>query len=229
MGRNNPNHSYSIDCSPIQSVDDSVRDLGFIITPDLSLKTHAKKVVAKAKYKTFNLFRQLKIHDQDAWVKIFTTYIRPIAEFGSTIINGYPDVAKLFESIQNDFTRKLFLRLGAPNYRSIPPPSGRNATLGLDSLQSRRDIADFKMMNKLLAPNSILDASQFFSFRPSITRGQSAKLSFPRARGRLRGNFFTCRMGSKYLRYSKRNHIPKTSLAIKNMLTNRPNRTTSAH
>ena len=214
LGANNLKYNYTIESSPITAVEDCIRDLGFHFDSKLSLQTHAKIVAAKAKFRTFNLFRTIKTRDQDTWVRIYTTYIRPIAEFGPTIINGYPSVSKLYESIQNDFTRKLFMRCGAPNYRAIPSPEIRNQTLGLDSLKLRRDIADIKMVTKILSPNSLIDISQFFTLRPSRTRGQPFKISYSRARGRLRANFFTCRAGSKYLYYSKQKTIPKSSSAV---------------
>ena len=218
LGSRNSKHSYSIGTDSISPVEHTVRDLGFHFSQDLSFKAHAKIAAKKAKYRTFNLFKSIKMRDQDTWVRIYTSYVRPIAEFGPTIINGYPAVAKIYESIQNDFTRKLFMRLGATSYRAVPSPSTRNELLGLDSLQLRRDIADLKMVNKLLSPKSLIDLSQFFTIRTSITRGQPQKLSYTRAKGRLRANFFTCRAGSKYLRYSKIKPIPKSSIALKNII-----------
>lgn len=51
----------------------------------------------------------------------YTTYIRPIIESGSIVFNPYKkkDI-NVLEKMQNNFTRKLLVRVGGFHYSRIP-------------------------------------------------------------------------------------------------------------
>lgn len=217
LGKNNPKYSYCIGQSEIR-IADSVRDLGFILRPDLSLKEHAQQIAQKANWKIFNLFKSLKIRDKAAWMKIYKTYLRPIIEFGPSILNNDPSISKILEAVQNSFSRKLYYRTLVTNYNEIPAAIERNRVLDLDTLKHRRDIADIKMISKILANDSKLNKNLFFSFNQSRTRGGSTKLSYPMAKTKLRKNCFSTRVGRLYIKITKNHSIPKSNKAISTLL-----------
>ena len=218
LGNKNPRYLYSIDGVPINVAAGSVRDLGFLITPDLSLKPHALKMVQNANLKTFNLFKNLKIRNKFTWLKIYKTYIRPILEFGPTILNGDPSISRILESAQNGFTRKLFFRSESIDYSQIPSAVIRNRALNIDDLKHRRDVADIKMISKLLSEHSALNKELFFSFTKSRTRGSTIKIRYPIAKKAIRNNSFSVRVGRLYIKLTKKYKIPKTNKAISKLL-----------
>ena len=151
-------------------------------------------------------------------MKIYKTYIRPILEFGPTILNSDPTINKTLEAVQNSFSRKLYYRTKEINYNQIPSANERNRVLKLETLKHRRNIADIQMISKILAVNSKLNKNLFFSFSQSRTRGNSIKLSYPRAKTTLRANSFSVRVGSLYLKITKKHKIPKSNKAISSLL-----------
>ena len=133
-------------------------------------------------------------------------------------MNCDPSIAKSIEAVQNSFTRKMYFRTKSVKYNEIPAAIERNRVLDLDTLQHRRNVADIKMISKILAANSQLNKNQFFSFSQSRTRGNSIKLCYPTAKTNLRANTFSVRVGRLYIKITKKRTIPKTNKAISALL-----------
>ena len=57
--------------------------------------------------------------------------------------------------------------------------------------------------------------NRFITFKPSRTRGSSAKFSFHTPKTSQRAKFFTVRAGYKYLKLSKKSKIPMSLSAAK--------------
>ena len=72
-------------------------------------------------------------------MKLYKTYVRPIVESGCTVFNSDKGAVKALESVQNDFTRKLFMRKGGYTYCKVPSSEVRNRIIGLTSLLRSRD------------------------------------------------------------------------------------------
>ena len=154
-------------------------------------------------------------------LRAFKTYIRPLLEYGTVIFCPHKrKVSDKLEKVQNSFTRKLFIRKVGFFYDKIPSFEERNMNLGLHSLSWRRRKFDLLMFHKMIHGHTGLDPENYFSFRPSITRGGSRKLCLPRARLKCRSNFFINRAGSDYLALSRVQAIPSSLRSFKNTLRN---------
>ena len=100
---------------------------------------------------------------------MFTTFVRPKAEYASEVWNPYliKDIT-IIEKIQRRFTKRL-PGLGNVSYDE------RLSILELPSLEKRRKIRDlimtFKIVNGLVA----VDVNDFFTFNVSNTRGHEFK------------------------------------------------------
>ena len=138
-----------------------------------------------------------------------------MVDLGTTVFNSDRGFVKKIESVQNNFTRKLFFRLGGYKYCTIPSSSFRNRKLKLISLESRRNTTDLVMIHKIVTGQCGLNAIDFFTFNRSRTRGTKEKISFPIPKTSHRAQFFTIRAGSKYLKHSKNKTIPSSLAAAK--------------
>ena len=216
--KNNPKRNYVISCSDVEKVS-TMRDLGFIIDESLNFADHCKRISRLAKRRTFNLFKSLKVKKQDLLVKLYKTYVRPIVESGCTVFNSDKGAVKALESVQNDFTRKLFMRKGGYTYCKVPSSEVRNRILGLKSLISRRDTFDLVMVHKILTGQIGLKPCNFYTFSNSRTRGANTKLSFPIPKTKLRQQFFSVRAGSKYLKLTKKKKLPFSVAGLKRIVS----------
>ena len=152
---------YAIGNSIISKVE-SVRDLGFHYDATLDFSKHYDIICRKALVRTFRIFKALATVDQQVLLRIYKMYVRPIIEWGSVIINPYRkrDIFKL-EKVQNNFTRKLFLRTSGLPYNKIPNASNRNKCLSLDSLEARRKVFDVLMVKKILSGKVSIKTTDF--------------------------------------------------------------------
>ena len=127
-------------------------------------------------------------------------------------------IAGLLRNLNQFRTTSLescFFRLGGYTYCKIPSSAFRNSKLNLVTLESRRNTKDLIMIHKIITGKCGLSATDFFTFKPSRTRGSTAKFSFPTPKTSQRAKFFTVRAGSKYLKLSKKSKIPMSLSAAK--------------
>ena len=109
-----------------------VKDLGITFDSCLAFTFHINQIVAKAKQRTFLLFRAFKLKESDALIQAYKTYILPILDYCSAVWS--PSLLyniEALESVQRLFTR----RLPGMKYLSY---SNRLASLKLPSLELRR-------------------------------------------------------------------------------------------
>lgn len=203
-------HNYGLNEVSLDFVQ-KVRDLGFIITHNLSFDDHISEITRKAARKTHNLFRALKTKDPLVLIKAYKTYIRPILEYGTSVYSPHKKILiRTLEKVQNDFTRKLMLRVHGFNYSRIPISSERNKFLGLRTLDLRRKRNDLILLFKILHGLVRIDKGKLFSFQVSATRGDCLKIVLTRPRSNLRFYFFCHRAASEYNKISKRLNIPNS-------------------
>lgn len=203
IGSRQPEKCYYIGNHRLNSTKGPVRDLGFLITSDLKFDHHCRQISLKAKRKLFNLFKVIKVKNVKTLIAIYTIYVRPIVEFGTTIFNSNRStLEKILESVQNTFTRRLYARLGWANYARIPSAEYRNRRFCLPTLAKRRAVNDLTMVHRLVLENGSR-FNKFFTFESSRTRGSKLKLKFPKPSTQMRAKFFTVRAASKYLRVTK--------------------------
>ncbi|KIH61084.1 hypothetical protein ANCDUO_08649 [Ancylostoma duodenale] len=92
----------------------------------------------------------LRTRNPAVLIRAYKMYVC-IVEFGTTIMSLHKkkDVMAL-ESVQNNFTRKLFLRITGLFYAQIPCGEQRRMQISLPSLASRRKKFDLVMAYKML-------------------------------------------------------------------------------
>ncbi|MCP4476079.1 MAG: hypothetical protein GY821_16275 [Gammaproteobacteria bacterium] len=118
---------------------DSCRDLGVIMSSSLNFVEHYSSIVEKAGRALAVLFRCFRTSNKRMLLLAFNVYVRPILEYCSPVWNPcLIGNIKTLESVQRNFTRRLFSRcnLDYQEYES------RLNTLNISSLAHRRRIAD---------------------------------------------------------------------------------------
>ena len=89
------------------------RDLGIIFDYNIKFNIHINNICSKA-YVTSNIiFRCFTTNNSYFLVKAYTTYIRPLLEYGSSIWNPGKDfigLNKLIEKVQHKFTKRIYFR-----------------------------------------------------------------------------------------------------------------------
>ena len=83
FGRNRPDVSYSLNNSLLPIVD-NVRDLGVIISNNLTFSTHISTIVSKASSKIGLMYRAFSSRDI-FMVSFFKTHVRPILEYNCEV------------------------------------------------------------------------------------------------------------------------------------------------
>ena len=122
---------YTLGEEPLQAAD-CIRDLGFMVTKDLSSDTHCDVIAAKAMHLVHNSFRALSTRNPTTLLKVYKLYNLPILEYDDVVFCPYKKkfIAKL-EKVQNSFTRKLMIRSVGFMYADIPSSNARNLSFGL--------------------------------------------------------------------------------------------------
>lgn len=186
----NPSHVYTVSGSNITSVDEVV-DLGFTITSNLHFGKHCNKVFRLAFNRAFTIYRSIVSADQQFLLAIYTTYIRPLLEYGTCVFNPHDKASiALLERVQNYVTRLISARSSLTDLDS----SQRNSIMGLQSLQHRRHINDIVMFYKILAGFVDVDKEGLFELRPSRLRGNDLQVVRPRFRLLTRQHVFNVRV-----------------------------------
>lgn len=186
--------TYRINGQALKKVDEA-RDLGYIITSDLSFSKHCQLLVKKASFRIYNLFRALKSCIPEIYIRAFKSYVRPIVETGTTVFNPSRNRdIDLLESVQNSFTRKLMIRCFSVDYSSIPSGSQRSEFFGLPSLKNRRKTADIVMMYKILSRKLSINPEDFFEGMLTKSVRGKLKLRVSIAKSRIRSDFLTYRV-----------------------------------
>ncbi|EYC24653.1 hypothetical protein Y032_0013g2031 [Ancylostoma ceylanicum] len=178
--------------------------MGLHYDQKLDFSSPYTKMCAKAHMRTFQIFKALSTTDQTLLMKAYKIYVRPLVKSGSTVFSPCKkkDKAKT-ETVQNSFTRKIFIRKGSFTYSSIPRAIIRNRYFDIPSLESRRRFFDVCMVYKILHEWSSEKAKLFFSIVTSITRGGEFKIFYRRPRTSVRTRSFTVRAGAAYLSLNK--------------------------
>jgi hypothetical protein len=198
IGKDNPHHDYLVEGSNLESVTE-IRDLGFIITKDLTFSKHIGSLVQKGSIACHTIFRAIKTKNRQALLRAYKCYVRPIVESASTIFSPTKkeDINAL-ESVQNKFSKWLYLRERNYEYSTIPSPKRRNRLYNLESLASRRLRCDLIMIYKIINGLNGLKCKAFFIRKKSRTRGYNMKIVLTRIRKKSRRSFFINRAGTEY-------------------------------
>lgn len=166
-----------------------VKDLGVIFDEKLSFSEHICMIVAKAKQRSFLLFRSFLTKDPQLLLLGYKSYILPILDYCSTVWAPCTKVEVLrLESVQRSFTRRI------PGLEFLTY-SERLQSLNIVSLELRRLRNDlifcFKILNGLVAgPPSVYG----IVLAERQSRGNGKKLKLQQVRVNVRKNYFGCRI-----------------------------------
>jgi len=165
------------------------RDLGVIVSRDLSPATHVAEVISKAHRRAKLILRTFTSRNTKLLVRAFVTYVRPILEYNTVIWS--PCTARdidAIESVQRRFTKRLH---GYSHFSY----SERLSRLKLQSLEYRRLIADLLWCYKIVFNVVDICMDEFFCFNTcTYTRGHAYKLYKSRPLTSIRKNFFSERV-----------------------------------
>ena len=120
-------------------------------------------------------------------VKLFTTHVRPLLEFASTVWNtGYVTDLSLLESVHRQWT-KLISGCESMSYDQ------RLKTLDLYSVKGRLLRADLIKCWKIFNGMSAITPTELFTMAPArdITRGHKFKIFVPQSTHEARHRFFS--------------------------------------
>ncbi len=189
--------AYSIADKPVPVVK-SASDLGVIVDSCLSFREHVSSIVRKANFSMSVLFKCFTTSEVSALILAYTSYIRPILEYSSTVWNPtlhrrsplacLTSIDKL-ESVQRCFTRRLFSRCMLAEMSYVE----RIAYLKLEPLELRRLKFSLSMVYKMVHGLSDVNFSDYFkclSATTPITRGHCFKLRYPPFHKDVRLNTF---------------------------------------
>jgi len=168
---------------------DSVKDLGFEISRDLKPSKLCLSISKKAFSKSGLIYRSFRLRHRDFLVNMFTTFVRPMLEYGTVIWSPYllKDI-DMIENVQRKFTKRIshMFEYSYPDRLRI---------LGMESLEYRRLIFDLEMTYKLMHNHIPLKFDDFFSFAPvTSTRSNCRRLTLPSRMTVTCENFFSNRV-----------------------------------
>lgn len=167
----------------------SCRDLGVIISNDLSPSLQINAVVAKAHQRANIILRCFLSRNITSLIKAFKVYVRPLVEYNSIIWSPQQKQhIECVERVQRRFTKRLS-GMSQLSYEE------RLKCTGLQSLELRRLQFDLIWCYKIVFGLVKVDSSAFFQFSPCInTRGHRYKLYRQHCNKRNRAEFFTQRV-----------------------------------
>ena len=133
--------SYTIN-SIVLDRPEFVKDLGVYLTPKLDFSFHCNHIANNAFRRSYLIFASFVSRDSNFLLKMYTTFIRPLLEYGSQVWSPYlkKNIEKI-ESVQHYFTRCI------PGFRTLTYDEWLSL-LNLPSLQARRLRADRLFLHK---------------------------------------------------------------------------------
>ena len=136
-----------------------MRDLGVILTKNLSWTPYVNQIRAKANALSHNILRIFSSTNCWLLISLFQTYVRPLLEYNtSTWSPRLQADIKDVESVQKTFTRRLCQRCNIP----FSDYSDRLVKLNLESLEVRRIKRDLILLYKILHNLIDIDFNSFF-------------------------------------------------------------------
>ena len=166
----------------------SEKDLGVIFDSKLTFTEHISTKVSEANQIVGLIFRTFTFMDREMFLNLFKSLVRPHLEYATTIWAPiYKKDAIQIENVQRRATR-LVSDLKNVSYTE------RLKTLGLPSLEYRRDRADMIQVFKVLIGIDKVDKDSLFTMSDKPTRGHPLKIFKKRYRLKVRGHFFSNRV-----------------------------------
>ena len=172
---------------PLQEVTEE-KDLGVIFERGLVFYRHILEKTKKANRICGMIRRTFKFLDQDMFITLYKTMIRPHLEYCSSVWNPYhlKDIRRL-EKVQRRATKMV------QNLRHMDYPN-RLRTLGLPTLEYRRQRADMIQVYKIMAGLEDMEIDNLFQISTSRTRGHTLRIHQKRARTMKHNKSFSMRV-----------------------------------
>jgi hypothetical protein len=174
MGNNNPCLDYNINNCILPHNQNEVKDLGIIISGNLSSTNHCNYVTKKAMRVSNLIHRCFVSKNTELQLKAFKTYVRPILEYSSVVWNPHSigDI-KLVERVQRRFTKRI-IKDKNMSYDE------RLTHLNIERLELRRLYIDLCTLYSIIY-DSLLPFENLFTYNINQTRAvNSLKLVFPK-------------------------------------------------
>jgi len=177
---------YTLNGKQIEKVT-HINDIGVIIQSDLKFTMHCLNVTKKAYFVIRNILNTFKNHDYVFYVKMFTTYVRPILEYASQAWspNLKCNIDKI-ENVQRYYSRRI-LQFGNLSYLE------RLVYIKLDSLEERRLRSDLILFYKYVNGITCINVDDVCTFVDS-PRGHNMHLFVWYCRTEKRKQYWTNRI-----------------------------------
>lgn len=178
IGNNHPQVDFSIGNHSLRQLK-SFKHLGICYDDHFDFEEHIDDIVYRAKWRANFILRAFHSRNICLLFRAFTTYVRPILEYGSPLWSPYKFSLKdKIEQVQKSFTYRIFLRAG----KSRVPYGARLRLLNSLTLEDRRIVSDLALMYKMTTGEIDIDLCDLFLVTPrgSVVRGQPFRLCSPR-------------------------------------------------
>lgn len=131
---------------------DQVRDLGIILDDHLSFNLHYNDIICRANRQLgFVLKVTANFKDPLCLRSLYCALVRSILEFGSEIWTPYHSSGIIrMESIRRKFIRHPLRSLPWRDPTNLPPYCDRCLLLGIDNLETRRNVSQAVFVAKLI-------------------------------------------------------------------------------
>lgn len=189
--------NYQIRQTPLSILDETV-DLGVTFSSDGSFHAHVVNTANKAlRILGFVIRNTQHFRNPSTLILLFNTLVRPILEYGSPVWTPSSAIdKKVLESVQSKFLRKLaFVNMSPMRFDEHDYTHIKNQ-FGIQSLETRRNIADLLLLYKIL--HGLVDSSNLLSsiklHVPSRQVRHSQLFAIPFARTNLMANSLLSRL-----------------------------------
>ena len=163
-------HGYTLDRV------DSAKYLGVIFDRKLTFNPHIHSITKKAHNTRQFLQRTLWRCDQSTKAQAYTTFVRPIVEYASTVWdphNGNKSQVKQLEATQSKAAR-----FACGDWRRTESVSAMKAQLQWLSLQERRAKARILMMHKIYYETVAIPLAPYFHLNDQVMSTRKAHIKF---------------------------------------------------
>ena len=190
IGKGNPGLPYEMNGTKIPMVT-LEKDIGFWISEDLSPTTHVQKARGRALAEIIRIRRNFSYIDKKAFCILYNQRIRPHLDYGMAACPPSTSAeAKLLEAVQSEATALVY-EMKSKNSEE------RRKSLGLMTLQQRRDRGDLIEVFRILNGMTRLDPSAFWEVRQARNGARLVKELATNGK-RQRQNFFSYRVVQKW-------------------------------
>ena len=170
-----PTHNSFIINSTAIPFEDHAKDLGILISSDLTWNKHVKKIVQQASFVSYQIIKSFRSNNIWTLLKLYKSYVRPKLEYNTSVWSPYllGDIGAI-ERVQERFTKIICRRCNIP----FTSYSDRLSKLNMVSLQNRRVRFDLITLFKIVNNMSDLNFNSFFHYHrsPYSLRGGPSKI-----------------------------------------------------